>query len=328
MTAGTARPVVLAGLGRHADKIVIPALQASPNWHIAGLVSGRPEVAAQRADELGSAAFPSLTAAIEATGAGAVYLAGMPVSHLSDCREALEAGVPLVICEKPLGVNGGEVAALLEEAAGAGALLYEVAAYQHHPQFETLQRLIDSPEVGGLVHGYARFSYPFMPEGDFRYRPADGGGALLDAGIYPLSMAARLLGGEDVEIQAAEFRGDHDVDTAGSATLSDRRGRSFQCSWGMGSAYANVARIVGAAGTVEVPRPFSKPAAFTEPMVLIGGWGERTPVEYDAADQFVRMLDDLHLHGDDGEWRSAAMRQIADRWSVVERVRTTAIRVG
>ena len=76
--------------------------------------------------------------------------------------------MPIVICEEPLGVSGKEVARLVAAARSTDSFLYEVMAYRHHPQFVALQRLVDTAEVGGLVHGYARFSYPFMPEGDYR----------------------------------------------------------------------------------------------------------------------------------------------------------------
>lgn len=328
MATQPARSIVVAGLGRHADKIVLPAIEASPHWRLAGLVSGRPDAAARRAADLGTGAFPTIAAAVAATGADAVYLAGLPAVHHAGTMEALDAGAPVVVCEKPLGVDGSEARDMLERAEASDALLYEVVAYQHHPQFEALERLIGSDEIGGLVHGYARFSFPYLPEGDFRYRPDDGGGALLDAGVYPLSLAVHLLGGGDLRVQASEYRGAHDVDVAGAATLTDGAGRSFQCSWGMGSAYANTARIVGTAGTVEVPRPFSKPAAFDEPLQVIGGWGERTAASYDAADQFVRMMNDLHLHADDREWRAAAAERIAARWAVLDRVRASAVRSG
>jgi NDP-hexose-3-ketoreductase len=324
----TATRVAVVGLGKHAAKLVLPAVQAAPGWELAAVVSARPEAAAEVAHRYGAAAYPDLPTAVADGYLDAVYLATLPALHVGACLLSLEARVPMVICEKPLGVNDAEVTSLLAKARASDSLLYEVFAYQHHTQFAMLQRLLDSPEVGDLVHGYARFSYPYLPEDDFRYRPTDGGGSLLDAGVYPLSMAARLFGVQGLAVQATEFRGGRDVDVSGSATLTNDRGGSFQCSWGMGSAYSNVARFVGSSGTLEVPRPFSKPGDFSEPIVHIGGWGERTIVEYEAADQFVEMLEHLRRVQSDATWRAAELGRIEERWSLLDRVRSAAVRSG
>ena len=320
--------VAVVGLGRHALKTVLPAIDAAPTWELAGVVSARAEAASAVAAGQDVEAYPDLAAAIESDGVDAVYLATVPSLHAAACHQAIGSGVRHVVCEKPLGVNAHEISELVAAARGSSTVLYEVMAYQHHPQFAAIERLLDSDQVGGLVHGYARFSYPFMPEGDYRYRSAEGGGSLLDAGVYPLSMASRMLGDSDLTVQGTLFRGQWDVDVAGSATLTDPLGRTFQCSWGMGSAYANIARLVGTAGSIEVARPFSKPGSFAEPLTLVGGWGERSAVEYEPTDQFVSMLEDIARNADDADWRGGVLRDIEHRWSVLTRLMDDAVRVG
>lgn len=319
--------IAVVGLGRHASKTVIPAIEAATDWRLAGVVSARPTAGAEAAAEHGIEAWPDLETAIADGDLHCVYLATVPSLHVDAVSVAIDGGVPVVICEKPLGVDGAQVDHAVASAREAGTALYEVMAYQHHPQFTTLRTLVDSPDIGGLVHGYARFSYPFMPEDDYRYRAGDGGGSTLDAGIYPLSLVARMVDVDDVAIQGVLHHGGWEVDVAGAATITDRHGRSFQCSWGMGSAYANLARIVGSAGSVEVPRPFSKPADFVEPMTLIGGWGERSDVAYPGADQFVAMLADVAAGHADPTWRSDTLTQIERRWALLRRVQEESIRI-
>lgn len=315
--------VVVAGLGRHATKTVLPALAASERWVTTGVVSLRPAVAAEVGAAYGVAGHSSLVAAIEEEEPDAVYVAAVPSEHVAACQMALSLGVQVIVCEKPLGTSGEDVRRLITEAETRSALLYEVMAYQHHPQFVAIEDLIGTERIGDLVHGYASFMYPHLPDTDHRYDAAAGGGATLDAGFYPLSMAVRLLGGKTLEVQASLFAGDREVDTAGAATLTDGRGRYFQCSWGMGAAYTNLARIVGTNGIIEVARPFSKPAPFVEPLTVVGGWGERAAVPYPATDQFVAMLDDIARHRVDLAWIESTHRQIEDRWSVIDRVLET-----
>ncbi|MDJ0959292.1 MAG: Gfo/Idh/MocA family oxidoreductase [Acidimicrobiia bacterium] len=316
--------LALVGLGRHALKTVLPAVAAAEGWSLAAVVSSRPEAASEIGSEHGVAYFTDLDDALESERPDAVYVATTPADHLAPCATALDAGVPVVICEKPLAVLGDDANRLIAAARGASSVLVEVMAYQHHPQFRAVEELIGSDEVGDLVHGYARFSFPHLGADDFRYRAAAGGGALLDAGVYPLSMAVRLLGSAEVEVNGSVFQGGGEVDIAGTATLTDGAGRSFQCSWGMGSAYANLARLVGTAGTIEVARPFSKPPSFDEPLTLIDGWGGRTERPYAATDQFAAMLDDIARHRHDAAWVETTHRETEARWAVIDAVRRSA----
>ncbi|MBU1492454.1 MAG: Gfo/Idh/MocA family oxidoreductase [Actinobacteria bacterium] len=310
--------VVVVGLGRHAVRTVIPAITATPGWELTGVVSSRSEARTEASDTHGVPGFPTLQAALEGGRPDFAYIASAPSHHAADVREALEARLG-VVCEKPLGVDAAEVSGLLGMAEGADGCLCEVVAYLHHPQFAAAAALLGDERFGELVHGYARFSYPHLDEGNHRYRADLGGGALLDAGFYPLSLAARLLGG-DVEVQATGWTGGRDVDLSGAATIAAPDGRTFQCSWGIGSSYANLARLVGTAGSLEITRPFSKPAGYAEPITLIGRMGERTEVTYPAADQFAAMLGDVGRHRGDPAWRASIRDGIAARWSVIGRV--------
>jgi NDP-hexose-3-ketoreductase len=313
--------VIIAGLGKHATQTVIPAVAAARGWVLAGVVSARRDAATTAGRDLEVAAYGDIEAAIAAERPDAVYLATTPADHGTACAAALNAGVRLVICEKPLVVDAGEARDLVATSRRNGVPLVEVMAYQHHPQFAAMKGVLASEEFGGLAHGYARFSYPDLAPGDHRYRAAAGGGALLDAGVYPISLAVELMGTADLEVQGAlASRGDAEVDTAGTATLLDADGRAFQISWEMGAAYANLARFVGRSESLEVERPFSKPESFAEPLTVIGGWGERRPVEYSPANQFVAMLDHVAANVGDAAWADDMRRRITDRWAVISRI--------
>jgi hypothetical protein len=88
----------------------------------------------------------------------------------------------------------------------------------------------------------------------------------------------------------------------------------------MGAAYANLARFVGRSESLEVERPFSKPESFAEPLTVVGAWGERRPVDYSPANQFVAMLDHVAAHVGDATWADDMRRRITDRWAVISRI--------
>ena len=312
--------LVVQGLGAHTLETILPAVEASTRWRLAGLVSRRADAAAEQAARFEVPHHDRLEAAIDEVSPDAVYVATEPADHVTSCRVALEAGVGTVFVEKPLAVDAGEVPGLVELARAHGALLCETLAYRFHPQFAALRRAVDSDEFDGLLHGYARFSYPHLAPDNHRYDVMAGGGALLDAGVYPLSLAVALMGDVPLHVSAGGEFGDRGVDISGHATVEDDAGRTFQCSWQMGSAYTNLARLVGAGGSVEVQRPFSKPSSFDIPIVQISGWGERSELPYEGADQFAAMLDAVAERSGDDAFADDMHRETVRRWAIVGEV--------
>lgn len=124
----------------------------------------------------------------------AVYIATPHDSHLHWTHKALAAG-KAVLCEKPLGLNQGEVLNLYGEAARRNVLLVEALMYLMHPRMHLAKQLIDDGAIGKIV-GFSSsfgFAFPFTP--DHRLYNIDrAGGGILDIGIYPLTAARYLIG--------------------------------------------------------------------------------------------------------------------------------------
>ena len=100
-----------------------------------------------------------------------------------------------VLCEKPLGLNQGEVLNLYGEAARRNVLLVEALMYLMHPRMQLAKKLIDDGAIG-TVSGFSSafgFAFPFTPDHRL-YDMARAGGGILDIGIYPLTAARYLLG--------------------------------------------------------------------------------------------------------------------------------------
>lgn len=124
----------------------------------------------------------------------AVYIATPHDSHVLWSHKAMEAG-KAVLCEKPLGLNQGEVLNLYGEAARRNVLLVEALMYLMHPRMQLAKKLIDEGAIG-TVSGFSSafgFAFPFTPDHRL-YDMARAGGGILDIGIYPLTAARYLLG--------------------------------------------------------------------------------------------------------------------------------------
>lgn len=124
----------------------------------------------------------------------AVYIATPHDSHVLWGHKAMAAG-KAVLCEKPLGLNQGEVLNLYGEAARRDVLLVEALMYLMHPRMQLAKKLIDDGAIG-TVSGFSSafgFAFPFTPDHRL-YDMARAGGGILDIGIYPLTAARYLLG--------------------------------------------------------------------------------------------------------------------------------------
>jgi predicted dehydrogenase len=124
----------------------------------------------------------------------AVYIGTPHNLHHANTLMALEAGKH-VLCEKPLAVNAGQAREMIEAARERGLFLMEAMWTRFVPVWVDLKERLDSGEFGKIGFLYSSFgeAMPYEPEGR-AYNPHLAGGALLDLGVYPISLASWLLG--------------------------------------------------------------------------------------------------------------------------------------
>jgi predicted dehydrogenase len=98
----------------------------------------------------------------------------------------------------------------------------------------------------------ACFGFTLPSSGDnIRMNPDLGGGALLDAGSYALSLIRLAMGAAPVRVQAEASWADTGVDISMTATLVYADGRRAQLSYAMDAAYHRRGTIVGSRGTID-----------------------------------------------------------------------------
>jgi predicted dehydrogenase len=133
----------------------------------------------------------------------AVYIPLPNDQHCTWTLQALAAGKH-VLCDKPVALSYTDAYAMSVAARGKNLRLQEGFMYRHHPQHERVREILRSGEIGEPVHFVGAFAYVanFDPS-NIRMNTAQGGGAFLDVGVYPLN-AARWLFGEPVAVTAAE----------------------------------------------------------------------------------------------------------------------------
>ncbi|WP_425148018.1 Gfo/Idh/MocA family protein [Deinococcus sp.] len=113
--------------------------------------------------------------------------------HLPWSAATLRAGKHS-LTEKPLTLNADEARELADVAAGSSKLLLEAFAYRFTPQIQELLRLVRGGAVGEVRSVRGSFGFHLGDPDNFRWNPAQGGGALYDVGCYPLDLTRLLLG--------------------------------------------------------------------------------------------------------------------------------------
>ena len=135
----------------------------------------------------------------------AIYISLLNHQHREWSIAASLAGKH-VLCEKPAGLREAEVVDMQDAARSVGRLWMEAYAYRCHPRMARLAELIAGGAIGTVRMAHATFCFDGRSLGRPRLLdPAQGGGALLDVGVYPLSLLrliARFAGaGEPLSAQ-------------------------------------------------------------------------------------------------------------------------------
>ncbi|MFJ8541926.1 Gfo/Idh/MocA family protein [Streptomyces sp. NPDC093586] len=190
-----------------------------------------------------------------------VYVATPHAAHRAAAGLCLEAGRS-VLCEKPFTLNAREAGELVALARERGVFLMEAMWMYCNPLVRRLKALVDDGAIGVVRSLQADFGLagPFPPVHRLR-DPAQGGGALLDLGVYPVSFAQLLLG-EPADVAARAVLSPEGVDLQTGALLSYDSGAlaSVHCSIVGGT--PNSASITGSLGRIDAPDGFFFPERF------------------------------------------------------------------
>ncbi len=128
-----------------------------------------------------------------------------------------------------------------------------------HPLVLKVRALIQSGAIGSVRLLTADFGYPLaLRTGDWRLNPALGGGALLDCGVYPISLAFFLLGRPEGAVGRAAI-GQTGVDELMSATFTYADGALAIATASLRSRLRNEALIIGSKGQIRIHEPFYAP---------------------------------------------------------------------
>jgi predicted dehydrogenase len=191
-----------------------------------------------------------------------VYVATPHSQHESDTVAALTAGKH-VLCEKAFALDVGQATRMVAAARDSGLFLMEALWSRFLPPYRRLRELLDDGAIGE----------PLMVEADFGFRapvdpthrlfdPAQGGGALLDLGIYPVQLCAFVLGLPE-KVVADGVVGATGVDEVVAGVLHHAGGRLGVVKASTRVPMACTARIAGTEGWIDLPAFMHCPTSIT-----------------------------------------------------------------
>lgn len=227
-----------------------------------------------------------------------VYVCTPHGSHYSISRNALMAGKH-VLCEKSMTITATDSMELASLAQNRRLFIMEAMWMRFNPAIRKLVHLLASGAIGEVRSLRASFGYPFPRSDSSRFwDPANGGGALLDLGVYPLTLAHLLLGVPQ-EIAAHGLMLPNGVDVHETVYLGYPSGKHALVESTISEVDFPAATICGSTGYVTIDVPFFSTGTFrihkppfAEPEVV------ETPIEGNGYVPMFRAVNEAVQNGE------------------------------
>ena len=230
--------------------------------HIVAAVGSRYFASAEKfADQFPEATPYGSYEELVTTDVDAIYVATPHPMHHENSLLAMRAGKP-VLCEKAFTVNANQARELVSYSRDNQIPLMEAMWSRFLPHLQEVKKLVNDGvlgEITNIVADHGQFiPYERAPR---LWEPELGGGALLDLGIYPLTLAHLILG-SPVSIHAEATLTDKKVDLNTSMLLRYASGAHALLSCTMASRGSVSAMIVGDKARIEIDGSFYAPTSF------------------------------------------------------------------
>lgn len=278
----------VVGLGWIAQEVILPGFHGAKNSELVALVTDDPEKARELAgkyDVSETLDYDGYDAFLRSGKADAVYITLPNHLHKDFTVRAAQAGIH-VLCEKPMANTVAECEEMIRAAEQNNVKL--MIAYRLHFEPANLKaiEIAQSGDLGQLRIFSSVFSQQ-VPEDNIRLKKADGGGPLMDMGVYPINASRYLFQQEPVEVTAVganngdpRFKEVHEMVTA-VLRFPEEKLAVLTCSFG--AAPADAYQVVGTKGEMWLQPAFDY---HTKPEMRLKIEGKEKETTFDTVDQF------------------------------------------
>jgi NDP-hexose-3-ketoreductase len=253
------------GFASIAQKAIIPAIKDLPAFFEFIGLGTRTEEKKQEIINSGFDAFVPYEQIIDKDKIDALYIPLPNAMHFQWVKIALEKGLHVLV-EKSLGCNLKEVEELNQLAQKNKLVLIENFQFRFHSQLGYIKDVLASGVLGEVRSIRSSFGFPpFSDSNNIRYQEKLGGGALLDAGAYPMKLAQLFLGNDIKIVSAISIIQDkNEVDIWGGGMIKQINGNGFlQFAFGFDHFYQCNIEIWGSLGKLTTNRIFTAPPGYS-----------------------------------------------------------------
>lgn len=203
----------------------------------------------------------SYSQVLQADDVDIVYIANVQSAHFQTVISALDADKH-VLCEKPFALNAEEARLMFQRARQKNLFLMEAMWSRFLPHIIEVLKMINDGAIGDP-------RYLLADHGQWVYRkvnhrlldPEKGGGALLDLGVYPVTLSHLILGKPEKVTARGQFTSTG-VDSDVAMILDHRSGATSLLHTTLESVTSTRATIAGTLGRIEIDRSFYAPTGF------------------------------------------------------------------
>jgi predicted dehydrogenase len=190
-----------------------------------------------------------------------VYVSTPHPAHAENAILALEHGRHVLI-EKPIALNAAEAARIRDVAAAQGLLAMEAMWTRYLPHMVRIRDLIADGALGEIRAITVDHTQRISDDPAHRLNALElGGGALLDLGIYPISLTWDILG-EPATVQSAARLQETGTDAEVATIFTYPGGQIATTLSSSRTAGPNTASIMGTAARIDIDKTWYMPASF------------------------------------------------------------------
>ena len=250
----------ILGTARIARSFTL-AVRPSRRVTVAAIASRDLDKAQRFAQDLGIArSFDSYESLLADPEIDAVYIPLPNSLHAEWSIRAARAGKH-VLCEKPLAASAAQARAMFDAARQHDVHLVEGYPYLAHPQTRKMRELLEEGTIGAARLIQASFGFTLTDGGNIRLNPQLSGGALMDVGVYAVSLIRIVAKQCPARVHAvadwtpSDQSGAGEVDNSLAGTLEFTGGLLAQVTCSFNSALHRQALIVGSTGVIQTTYP-------------------------------------------------------------------------
>lgn len=192
----------------------------------------------------------------------AIYVASTHPYHREQALASIAAGKHVLI-EKPLTLTVADTEEVLEAARAAGVLAMEAMWTRFQPIVLDALSRVRGGDIGEVRSVHAAFTVPFeYAESHRLFDIMNGGGALMDLGIYPVTVA-HLFAGHPTHVHVLGSRVETGADALVALQWMTTQGAVVQVVTDSQAHGASETVIRGTHGWLQLHGPVNNPTSFT-----------------------------------------------------------------